>query len=234
VLLLAGGFGSRLRSVVSDVPKPLAPVCGKPFLLYLMENYIRQGAKEFVFLLHYEAKLIEALIEQMAISENFLNVKMICLYESKPLGTGGAIRNAIDVLNINEPFIVLNGDTWLTQGFEKLVSSKPNSLAAVKVADCTRYGSLVVKDNNIDAFLEKDGSIGEGLINAGLYHLKPEIFLNFTNGENFSLEQEVLPLIAKSGTLEMVKVNSEFIDIGIPDDYFRFCEWIRLEKTIEL
>ena len=86
MLLLAGGFGSRLRSVVSDVPKPLAPVCGKPFLLYLMENYIRQGAKEFVFLLHYEAKLIEALIEQMAISENFLNVKMICLYESKPLG----------------------------------------------------------------------------------------------------------------------------------------------------
>lgn len=234
MLVLAGGFGSRLRSIVSDVPKPLAPVCGEPFLSYLIENYIIQGAREFVFLLHYEAKLIESMIKQLATKKNFSNVKMTYIYENKPLGTGGSIKNAIKILNISEPFIAINGDTWLSTGFDDVASSRPNSLAAVNIADCARYGTLVVKNNIVTAFLEKNVDKGEGLINAGLYHLAPDVFSSFADRMSFSLEKEVLPKISEYGGLEVVRLYSEFIDIGVPHDYLRFCEWICSGKTIEL
>ena len=100
ILVLAGGFGTRLKSVVSDVPKPLAPVCGKPFLIYLIENLASQGAKDFVLLLHYEADLIISLVSEFLEHNNAYGITITSIVEDKPLGTGGSIMNAVDTLNI--------------------------------------------------------------------------------------------------------------------------------------
>ena len=176
LFVLAGGFGSRLKSVVSDVPKPLAPVCNRPFLIYLIENLVSQGAKELVLLLHYEAGAIKEVIADAVKNNGLDDVKVTSLVEEMPLGTGGSIMNAVDVLNVNESFMVINADTWLGSGFKQISLSAPNTIAAVEMDDCSRYGSLVVNEEKVERFLEKEISYGSGLINAGLYHLSPGIF----------------------------------------------------------
>ena len=234
VLILAGGFGSRLKSAVSDVPKPLAPVCGKPFLMHLIENYISQGALEFVLLLHYNSELIQSMIAASYESNALLGVKVQSIVEDEPLGTGGSVMNAIKCLNITESFLVVNADTWLDAGFKDLSTSPANSIAAVEVKDSSRYGTLDVVDNKIVRFLEKNSPCNNGLINAGLYHLSPDVFSDFVANKTFSLETEVFPNICKRMRLNMVKVETDFIDIGIPEDYFRFCKWIKSGKNSEL
>ena len=234
ILVLAGGFGSRLKSVVSDVPKPLAPVCGKPFLIYLIEHLVSQGAKEFVLLLHYEAKLIKSVVGEVFDENNMDGVTITSIVEDRPLGTGGSIINAINTLNINEPFMVVNADTWLGGGLKQVSLSSPNSIAAVKVTDCSRYGGLVVKGIKIERFLEKESSHNSGLINAGLYHLSPDIFTAFLGKTIFSLEKDVFPSVAENEMFSAIQVDADFIDIGVPEDYFRFCRWIESGKNIEL
>lgn len=234
ILVLAGGFGSRLKQVVYDVPKPLAPVNDKPFLSHLIENYIRQGAREFIFLLHYKAPLIQVLIDEILTSNTFPDVKMTCIVEEKPLGTGGSVRNAVKILNLVESFIVVNADTWLGSGFKQLSLSSPNSIAAVSVKDCSRYGTLVVTDGKIEGFLEKNPSCGCGLINAGLYHLSPDIFNQALDDTTFSLETDIFPSVVDRGMLSAIEINTDFIDIGVPEDYLRFCRWIESGKEIEL
>ena len=234
ILVLAGGFGSRLKSLVSDVPKPLAPVCGKPFLIHLIENLYFLGAREFVFLLHYEADAIKEILVDVTNNNNLDGIKITSLVEDLPLGTGGSIMNAINVLNINESFMVINADTWLGSGFKQLSLSSPNSIAAVSVKDCSRYGALVVTDGNIEQFLEKKSSNGIGLINAGLYHLSPDIFNQVLNDRIFSLEADIFSSIVNMGMLSAIEINTDFIDIGVPEDYLRFCRWIESGKKIEL
>jgi len=234
ILVLAGGFGSRLKSLVSDVPKPLAPVCGKPFLIHQIENLYFLGAREFVFLLHYEADVIKEILVDVTNNNNLDGIKITSLVEDLPLGTGGSIMNAINVLNINESFMVINADTWLGSGFKQLSLSSPNSIAAVSVKDCSRYGALVVTDGNIEQFLEKKSSNGIGLINAGLYHLSPDIFNQVLGDTIFSLEADIFPSIVNMGMLSAIEINTDFIDIGVPEDYLRFCRWIESGKKIEL
>jgi NDP-sugar pyrophosphorylase family protein len=234
ILILAGGFGKRLQAVVSAVPKPLAPVCGRPFLMYLVENLVSQGAKELVLLLHYEADVIKEVIGDVINNNDLDGVKVTSLVEEMPLGTGGSIMNAIDVLNINESFMVINADTWLGSGFKKLALSAPNTIAAVVVEDCSRYGSLIVNEGKVERFLEKDISCGPGLINAGLYHLSPGIFDGTLKGTSFSLEADILPVVADRGMLSTVEINTDFIDIGVPEDYLRFCSWMEKGRKNEL
>ena len=234
ILVLAGGFGSRLKSLVSSVPKPLAPVCGKPFLIHLLENLYSLGAREFVFLLHYEADAIKETIAEVINSNDLDGVKIISLVEDIPLGTGGSIMNAVNVLHITESFMVINADTWLGSGFKQLSLSSPNSIAAVNVEDCSRYGALVVIDGKIEQFLEKKSSYCSGLINAGLYHLSPDIFNQVLGDTSFSLEADIFPSIVDRGMLSAIEINTDFIDIGVPEDYLRFCRWIESGKENEL
>jgi D-glycero-alpha-D-manno-heptose 1-phosphate guanylyltransferase len=233
-LVLAGGFGSRLKPVVSDVPKPLAPVCGKPFLMYLIENLVFLGAREFVFLLHYEAEAILSVISEYIDSIGMDDIKITSLVEERPLGTGGSIMNAVNVLDINESFMVVNADTWLGCGFEQLVLTSPNTIAAVEVEDCSRYGALAMADGKIQRFIEKKSSSGLGLINAGLYHLGPDIFKDFSESAKFSLETDLFPSVVDKGELSAIQIETDFIDIGIPQDYFRFCRWIESGKAYDL
>jgi NDP-sugar pyrophosphorylase family protein len=234
ILVLAGGFGSRLKVAISDVPKPLAPVCGKPFLIHLIEHLVSQGANNFVFLLHYEAELIRAIFNEVLNRHDMVGVTITSIVEDRPLGTGGAIINAINTLNINESFLVVNADTWLGDGLEQISRSSPNSIVAVKVKDCSRYGALVVKGTRVEKFLEKKLSHNSGLINAGLYHLSSDVFSEYAGNASFSLEAEVFPIAASNGILSAVVVDADFIDIGIPKDYYRFCNWIESGKKIDL
>ena len=234
ILMLAGGFGSRLKSVVSDVPKPLSPVCGRPFIIHLIENLIYQGAREMVILLHYRADLIKAVVSEYIESSCKPIVSVTFLVEELPLGTGGSISNAVRSLNINGSFLVINSDTWLSNGLKDINTSTPNSITAIEVADCSRYGSMIIEGKKIKRFVEKGNVSGGGLINAGLYHLKTDLFSNFFGVSSFSLERDVFPIAVKNGILKATEIKTNFIDIGIPEDYFRFCNWIGSGKKIDL
>ena len=232
--ILCGGFGTRLKTAVSEVPKPLAPVCGEPFLKHLIKNCISQGAADFCFLIFHEAEKIESMLSEMKKNNDLKGIKVRCVLEDKPLGTGGALLNAINELNLKESFLAINADTWLGTGLQLINKAKAPALATVKVENTQRYGNLRVNSNLVQQFEEKNSTKGEGLINAGLYHLLPESFSGISVGSSFSLEKEVLPQLAKENSLYAVDLNTDFIDIGIPEDYYRFCNWIESGKKIKL
>jgi len=234
LFVLAGGFGTRLRSLVADVPKPLAPVDDRPFITHLVTHWAKQGVTNFVFLLHYEAHQIEFVLQQLADDPKFSGVHFKTVVENKPLGTGGAILNAIKHLEITDSFLVVNADTWLGSGIEILSASSPCSLVAVKVPNTLRYGSLSFEGIKISRFEEKSNSTGQGYVNSGLYHLSPEIFDDFEVGAKFSLEEDIFPGLVSSQKLGFVKLKSSFIDIGVPEDYLKFCKWIELGKNHDL
>ena len=230
ILVLAGGFGSRLRQAVPDVPKPLAPVNGKPFLTHLIEDLVYQGAREFIVLLHYRAELIKSLINEILKRNDMSEVKITCIVEDTPLGTGGSIMNAIYSFGITDSFLVINADTWLGNGMQEINLSSANTIAAVKVKDCSRYGSIILKGAKIQKFVEKSYCSGNGLINAGLYHLSPEVFKNFVKNHYISLERDIFPSLVNNGLLFSIEIQADFIDIGIPQDYFKFCKWVETRQ----
>ena len=234
LMVLAGGFGVRLRSLVSDVPKPLAPVVGKPFITHLIHHWVTQGVRGFVFLLHYEACQIKAILDEFSQGSSFHGIEIKVIVEGIPLGTGGAIWNAVHVLKLQESFLVANADTWLGSGIRKLSGEAPCALAAVRVSNSQRYGSLKFEENKISYFEEKSSSIGEGYINSGLYHLLPSAFDGFEVGSSFSLEKDVFPGLVTARQLGVIKLDESFIDIGIPDDYLRFCEWMESGQANDL
>ena len=233
-LVLAGGFGTRLRSLVSDVPKPLAPVAGQPFIVHLIEHWVEQGVNDFIFLLHYEAEKIEGMLDELKCRDEFAEVTFRVVIESTPLGTGGAILNAINLLGITGGFLVANADTWLGSGVEKLLAIESAAIAAIHVSNSQRYGSLKFEGKKISAFQEKLVSVNHGYVNSGLYHLLPNVFDGFEVGSCFSIEDEVFPGLVSSRTLEVVKLDESFIDIGIPEDYLKYCKWVELGKVYEL
>ncbi len=234
LLVLAGGFGTRLRGLVKDVPKPLAPVAGKPFLTHLIEQWVEQGITEFIFLLHFESHLIEAILLDISKDKAFGDIQIDVIVEDHPLGTGGSILNAVNSLNIKESFLVVNADTWLSNGIIEMNDSAPNTIGAVMVANSSRYGALTLYNGIITSFLEKENSPRAGLINSGLYHLSPLIFLELPNvSDSFSLESEVFPFCISNNMLFGLKIDADFIDIGIPEDYLKFRRFIELGEKFE-
>lgn len=234
LLILAGGFGTRLSSVVKDVPKPLAPVCGAPFLRYILINCIEQGVRDIVLLLHYKAEQFEEVIRELQDAGSFAHVRIQSVIESKPLGTGGSVMHAVNKLDSFDSFMVINADTWLGEGLRDLNQSGSNSLLAVSVTDCSRYGSLGIEDGLVKEFKEKKLSKYPGWINAGAYCLTSDAFAKYQADEYVSMELDVLPGLVKESNLKVVKTNSNFIDIGIPEDYFKFCNWIELGRSYDL
>ncbi len=234
LLVLAGGFGTRLRSVVSDVPKPLAPVAGKTFIAHLIAHWMEQGVKEFIFLLHYEACQIEAVLKEMSCDPKFSGVNFKTITEDAPLGTGGAVLHAIKKLGVEDSFLVANADTWLGSGVNTLSQELPCALAAVNVRNSQRYGTLRFEGSKITHFEEKSNAVGQGYVSSGLYHLLPTIFDGFEFGSTFSLEKDIFPKLVAGRELSVVKLDSSFIDIGIPSDYLKFCKWIELERKNDI
>ncbi len=230
LLVLAGGFGTRLRSVVSDVPKPLAPVMGQPYLHYMMDNWRAQGITRFTFLLHHQAELMKGFLQTLQATEDYSGCHITCLVEPQPMGTGGAIAYAVRELQLSGAFLTANADTWLSHGVGQVSAVTAPALAMVHVADSERYGRVMAEKGRVLCFEEKQAGTKPGWINAGLYHLAAGLFANW-GGQPFSLERDLFPKLVINGELSAVSLDSEFIDIGIPADYFRFCRWVESGKV---
>lgn len=223
IIILAGGFGTRLKNVLNGLPKPLADINGTPFLKILLLQWIESGCKNFIFSLHYQSQKIIDYIESN--KSGFLkNCNIHYVIEEMPLGTGGAVKNTLSCLKIKGEFIVLNADTWLEIGHSALIFTKSNSIAVVKKVDSSRFGSVHFDENKmITKFEEKKANNFSGFINAGIYKLNSYIFENFKK-DIFSIETDLFPIMLNINKLNAIILETNFIDIGIPEDYNKFCK----------
>lgn len=215
-VILAGGLGTRLRAVVRDVPKPLAPVAGRPFLHWLIEGLARQGIRRAVLATGYMAEVIHA-----ACGEAHAGVTLVHAREAAPLGTGGALWAALGHVAGARAF-VLNGDTWLGLDLAALAAEAPEAdlvLAVRPVPDRARYGSVVVRGNAVLGMEEK-GPSGPGLVNAGTYLVRRDLPARRPVAGAFSLEAEVLAR-PEGLDLRAHRTEAPFLDIGTPEDYAR-------------
>ena len=219
-IILAGGLGTRLRSAVADVPKCMAPVNGKPFLFYVIEQLKKQGVDKFIFSLGYKHEMITAWLQ-----ETYPLLFTQFLIEAEPLGTGGAARAACS-LATEKNILLLNGDTLFKLDLKKLAAFHNKA-----GADCTlslkpmqhfdRYGVVDIdKDAAIISFKEKQ-YYKEGLINAGVYALNTKRFLGEALPQKFSFETDYLEKYYRERKMYGVVQDEYFIDIGIPEDYER-------------
>ena len=231
LLVLAGGFGTRLQSVVSSVPKALAPVGNVPFLHLQIEHWISQGITSFSFLLHHQADLIIGYLKEVQVTGVLRDCEVQYLVEPMPMGTGGAVAFAVDQLGLVDSFLVTNADTWLGASISEVALAKGPALAVVKIANATRYGRVQFDDHHrVTAFEEKNSENQElWWINAGLCQLNASTFKDWDHSP-FSLEQVTFPRMVARGELRAVALHTEFIDIGVPDDYYRFCRWISADR----
>lgn len=220
-IILAGGFGTRLQSVVSDVPKPMAPVAGRPFLTYLLDRLRKQGYTHIVLATGYLHEKVEEFF-----GHEYHDVAIDYARELSPLGTGGAIVNALQYCH-EETVTVLNGDTLFDIDHERLcrfAEEKATPLAIVlrQVPDAGRYGSVEIdKGGRITTFKEKNSEAGSGLINGGIYRIQRSLLDGFSLGEKFSFEQELMQQRYRDEHYYAYADGAYFIDIGIPEDYSR-------------
>ncbi|WP_067204391.1 nucleotidyltransferase family protein [Marinomonas aquimarina] len=221
VMILCGGLGTRLRSVVSDRPKPMADVQGKPFLEILITHLIQQGIQRIVLCAGYMGEYIQAYFSSQPFA-----AEIEVVVEPFPLGTAGAIKYALPLIE-GDSFIAINGDSFCSYQLNALrethrLSNAAATIYATYVSDATRFGTLELagEESIVKAFKEK-GSSAAGWVNAGAYMLNKELFDGVPCFEVCSLEQDVFPNIA-AGQLMAYLGQEPFIDIGTPDDYHRF------------
>jgi D-glycero-alpha-D-manno-heptose 1-phosphate guanylyltransferase len=217
-IVLAGGFGTRLRQVVADVPKPMAPIAGRPFLEILLSSLARKGFSRVVISLGFMAQKISD-----HFGTRFAGMDIAYLVEDTPLGTGGAIRLAFEACTQGHVF-VFNGDTYLDLEIQSLEqhwqANRHPIVVGRQVPDTSRYGRLVIDGGRITCFADK-GIAGPGLINAGCYVLAAGALARFPLNQPFSIETDYLVPEVTSETVDVFVTEGMFIDIGIPEDYVR-------------
>jgi len=221
-IVLAGGFGTRLAAVVSDVPKPMAPIAGRPFLERLLDRLAGQGIERVVLAVGYKREVIE---QHFGAHYGALAIRYSI--ESEPLGTGGALRQAFVEADLTRA-LALNGDTYCTADLAAFsaahaAAGRAASLTLVPMADASRYGAVELDGaGRIAGFREKDPAPKPGLINAGIYALERRVFELAPAESKFSFEQAVLQAhAAAEGFAGHIANKALFIDIGVPDDYHR-------------
>ncbi len=220
-ILLAGGFGTRLSSVVSDVPKPMALVNGKPFLHYLLQQISKTDITKVVVAVHHKKEVIIDYLK-----DNYLGLEIEYSIEEEALGTGGGIRLALEKCK-SEEVLVMNGDSMLDVDLSVFIQTHStaftkHSMVLKEMQDVSRYGAVEVNDKNrVSSFVEKGEKEGKGLINSGIYILNRQAFNTTTSEGKFSLEMDFLePLSCKNEIFAQVS-SDYFIDIGIPKDFER-------------
>ena len=235
-ILLCGGLGTRLRSVVSDRPKPMADIAGKPFLHYLVRMLSEKGVERFVFALGYMGEQIEAYFRD----GREYGISIAYSYEESPLGTGGAIRNALSLVS-EENVLVLNADTYFHTDYENLFMQQLKNKSAMtiagrKIEDISRYGAILKDESGrILRWNEKmnpnEGkSSRPGEINGGIYVMQKSLIEKIPEGKQ-SLENDCIPAWLKDGVyLQAISSDGYFMDIGIPEDYAQFKEDVESGK----
>ena len=235
-ILLCGGLGTRLRSVVSDRPKPMADIAGKPFLHYLVKMLSESGVKHLIFALGYMGEQIEAYFQ----SGEAYGLSISYSYEDSPLGTGGAIRNALSKVS-GENVLVLNADTYFHTDYESLLREQLKNNAAMtiasrKIEDISRYGAILkAESGRILRWNEKMASDElkspqPGEINGGIYVMQKSLIEKIPEGKQ-SLENDCIPAWLEDGLyLQAIPSDGYFMDIGIPEDYAQFREDVESEK----
>lgn len=225
-IILAGGLGTRLRSAVSDLPKCLAPVAGKPFLAYVIGHLQRCGLNNFILAAGYRHELLEAFI-----TREYSGLSIKIHVEHELMGTGGAIRECCRLTG-SEDVLVVNGDTLFECHADNLLQ-----LHQSRNADCTlclkpmrnfdRYGTVALQDDGRILRFSEKGYCAEGLINAGVYCLNRSTFLARNFPEKFSFEQDYLSAQVHEQRFYGMVQDAYFIDIGIPEDYARAQEELK-------
>ncbi len=216
-VILAGGRGTRLASLIDNVPKPLVPVAGRPFLSWVTSWLIGQGVVDLVYSAGYLGEQIETWVAGLDFPEG---VRARCRLEPSPLGTGGAVLACLDVCQ--DRVLVLNGDTLLVAELPPVMSRlRPDRLdgliVGIPVDDASRFGTLEIGDDGLlRSFREKQP--GAGIVNGGVYLFPRAVLQRFLPVRTMSLELDLLPDLLRQGArIAVVAVEAPFLDIGVPE-----------------
>jgi len=223
-IILAGGLGTRLRSAVPELPKPMAPVNGTPFLEHQMDYWITQGISRFVISVGYRK---EAIVNYFG--DHYRGFTVEYAIEETPLGTGGGLLKAIELVNKNEVVLVLNGDTFFEIDYEQLKAfhKKNNSrwtFSLFRANEAGRYMGMSVNQAGLITSLKSGAKELGQLANGGIYLIDPKVvgMTGLLPCDSASLEDDILSkLMAQNMPLYGLEFNGRFIDIGVPEDYMR-------------
>ncbi len=221
-IILAGGLGTRLRGTVPGLPKPMAPIRNRPFLEHQMDYWIKQGINRFILSVGY---LKELIIEHFG--NTYKGIPIEYAIENEPLGTGGGLLLAEK--GLTEPFLVLNGDTFIEVDLDNLYEfhlerKSEWTFSLFRTSQFERYMGMDVSPNGEILSLKSESKKSSGLANGGVYLIEPSVLgsLTFKAGDKASLEDELLPnFISNGGVLYGKECKGKFIDIGVPEDYYQ-------------
>lgn len=227
--MLAGGFGTRLRGVVPDLPKPMAPIGGRPFLEYQLDHWLTQGVTRFVLSLGY---LPDAFIQHFG--KSYRGAEIEYSIEKEPLGTGGGVLWSMEKLASEDVFLILNGDTLGDIDLEPMLrshvaNSAEMTLALVRVKAGDRYTCVSTNEEGRVLEFQTIPNSKNPLVNAGIYVANGPLIrtLGWQIGERFSMETEGFPrMLSRGNRLFGLEALKSFLDIGVPDDYYRANEFI--------
>lgn len=214
-IILAGGFGTRLNHIVSSVPKPMAPVNDRPFLVYILDYLAKHNFKKIILAVGYKSECIKDYFKN-----SYKNMEIIYSNEDVPLGTGGAIKKAISKCE-SEKIFIFNGDTFFDVDLKEMdkINRELESditIAVKQMFNYDRYGSVFLNEyREVIKFSEKKHT-EKGFINGGVYLIDKAIFNNIYE-DSFSFESDILESLKYK--ISAFESEGYFIDIGIPDDY---------------
>jgi len=219
-IVLAGGLGTRLAAITGDLPKPMAAIGPRPFLEYLLDYLAEQGVGNVILAVSYRWEVIRD-----HFGRDYRGMSLGYSVEEQPLGTGGAIRQALESVE-DEDVAVLNGDTLFRVDLKSMAdvhrgSGAVLSLALRQVADSGRFGRVEVSDDGVVSGFREKSVVGPGWINGGVYMLNRSLFDDFPMPGRFSFEQDLVEPNVQRIRPRAFRSDAYFIDMGVPEDYER-------------
>lgn len=218
-IILAGGLGTRLRPILNDMPKVLAPVNSRPFISYLLDQLITAGFQDVILCIGYKGEMVKE-----TFGSHYKGLNICYSHEPEPLGTGGALRYALPMI-ASRIVLVMNGDSYIDADISAFIDwySQRRHDAAIlltKVENTSRYGRVKInEEGQILRFDEKLEGLGPGWINAGMYLITTSSLALIPDGKGVSLEKQFFPNLVSKKRLYGYHCGEEFIDIGTPEAY---------------
>lgn len=217
-VILAGGYGTRIRQVLPDVPKPMAPVLGRPFVEWIIRAFLRAGIARYLISTGY----LGGTISDHFVTHPVPGADIRCVPETSPLGTAGGFLNCTSTeADPPEVWLVANGDSLVVTSLDQATGLMADPgidavVLGIKVTDASRYGTLTsAPDGRLRGFAEKQ--TGAGVINAGIYLFRHRLLQDFPDERPLSFEKDVFPTLVNRARVYTVVVNAPFLDIGTPD-----------------